>query len=144
MTSRRLGRLVRLKKLMEQSRAADLAQEQAALGAAEADLRATHAEADALDTALAGSEASADDLMMAAAWQAQLARKADSQRQQIAAVASRVEERTGEVQTAWKERRLMQGMHERAVSREVAAEAGAENKTNEALALNAYGRRKDG
>ncbi len=144
MTSRRLGRLVRLKKLMEQSRAADLAQEQAALGAAEADLQATHAQADALESALEGTEATADDLMMASAWQAELASRAESQREQIAQGAGRVEERTGEVQEAWKERRLMQGIHERAVSREVAVETGTENKQNEALALAAYGRRRDG
>ena len=140
MTSQRLGRLVRLKKLVEQSRAAELAEEQATLGQAEGELRQTRAEAMAADHALARADVTADQLAMASAWQDQLGQRAVQQEQVVDEASRRVAEQAEVVQVAWRERRLMEGVHGRAVDREVAADEYAERKQNDAIALRGYGR----
>jgi flagellar export protein FliJ len=141
MTSKRLGRLVRLKKLVEQSRAAELAEEQATLGQAEDALAQTRAEAAAADVALVRSDATADELAMASAWQNQLGKKAKKQSEAVAEAEVRVADHTEGVQLAWRERRLLEGVHERAVDREIADDESKERKRNDDIALRTYGRK---
>ncbi len=141
MTSKRLGRLVRLKKLVEQARAAELADEQATLGQAETALEETQAEAAAVDRAVVKTDATAEELAMASAWQAQLGKRATAQRQAVADAEERVAEQAQVVQSAWRERRLMEGVHGRAVERETAAGMDKERKANDAIALRSYGRK---
>lgn len=140
MTSKRLGRLVRLKKLAEQAAAVELAEEKATLDQAEVALQQTRAEAAAADRAVGRSDVTADELAMASAWQNQLGQRAKEQRVTVAEAEERVAERAVDVQSAWRDRRLLEGVHGRAVEREVAADMDAERKTNDAIALGRYGR----
>ena len=141
MTSKRLGRLVRLKKLAEQAAAAELAGEQQTLGQAETALQQTQDEAAAAERAIARADVTADELAMASAWQDQLGKRARKQEATVAEVEERVAERAEEVQSAWRDRRLLEGVHGRAVERETAADMDAERKSNDAIALGRYGRK---
>ena len=141
MTSKRLGRLVRLKKLKEQVAAAELAEEQQTLGQAEDELQRLRAEAEAADFAVVRPDVSPSELAMASAWQDQLGRRAAQQQGVVAVAEERVAERTGEVQEAWRDRRLLEGVHGRAVERETAADEGAERRRNDDIALRTYGRK---
>jgi flagellar export protein FliJ len=141
MTSQRLGRLVRLKKLVEQSRAAELAEEQRTLGQAEEELERIRAEAESADRVLVRADVTATELAMAWAWQDQLGRRAVEQAEVVAVAEERVAEVAVGVQEAWRDRRLLEGVHDRAVDRELAVETGKERKLNDDIALRGYGRK---
>lgn len=141
MTSKRLGRLVRLKKLVEASRAAELAEEQQSLTSEQARLEQLRSEAAATERALVRADVTAEELAMASAWQDRLGERAAIQEVAVSQAEERVAERAQGVQLAWRERRLLEGVHGRAKDRESAADADKERKANDAIALRSYGRR---
>ena len=140
MTSKRLARLVRLKKLAEQSKAAELAEEHRQLDEAVEAAEEKRSAIESLDDL--DAEATAEDLVAAQRWQGPLSKQ---QRAAEAAVTSQEEvvaDARDEVQTAWKERRLLEGVHERAAAGEQAEADSAERKSYESIALGIYARGK--
>lgn len=143
MTSQRLARLVRLRKLVEQTAAAELAERQRGLDRAQDELEATERELEQIDELVEESEPSAHDLVIANRYQGHLQKRA---RQQLGVLTNRevqVDEGRDDVREAWRERRLMEGVHERAAAEELAQVETTERKANEAIALNIYNRAQE-
>ncbi len=144
MTSKRLSRLVRLKKLAERQKAADLAAEQRRLDDAKASADATRAEIDALQERKESTDVSPAELVAANRWQGHLARKLQREEDAVVEQAAEVDSTRDDVQAAWRERRLLEGMHERAADAEAAEAEAGERKEYEAIALSVYSRRGKG
>ena len=142
MTSKRLQRLVHLKRLVEQSRAAELRRKQQDLEDAQ---RAAQATADALRTLDEtldedGGTATPEGLLLVHGYQQHLARTLQQQQEEAARTADGVEEEQGRVREAWQERRVMENVRDRAQEKESEAELSSERKTSDSLALQAYRR----
>ena len=142
MTSKRLARLVRLKKLAEQAQAVELEEQRRALDEAKGRLSAVH---DAMDAAEGSLEAgsSAADLVQVAAYRDHLSEQAKQSRAEVAQKAASVRDQEGEVRSAWQDRRLLEGVHGRAVEREAVETNAKDHKAMEAIALSRYGRGND-
>ncbi|MCP4869512.1 MAG: hypothetical protein GY898_12430 [Proteobacteria bacterium] len=141
MTSKRLERLVRLKKLVERQKAADLVAEERRLSDATAQAEATQAEIDAVDEGTGTQDVSAEDMLAANRWRGHLARKLQKDQGAVVEQAAQVSNVRTDVQEAWRERRLMEGMKDRAVTAEAEEAAVGERKEYEAIALSVYSRR---
>ena len=141
MTSRRLARLVRLKKLAEQSKAADLVEETRALDQAVEAAEETRAAIDSIDDLQ--EDASADELVAAQRWQGHLSQRLQNEQVAVSTSEVAVAEARDDVQTAWKERRLLEGVHERAAAGEQAEADSAERKSYESIALGIYSRGRE-
>ena len=144
MTSQRLARLVRLRKLVEQSAAAELAERQRSLDDAHDDLDATQREMEQVDQLVEEGQPSAQELMVASRYQGHLSKQARKQEDVLVDQRVRVDEGRDEVREAWRERRLMEGVHDRAAAEEQTVAETSERKANEAIALNIYNRAKEG
>jgi len=142
-TAKRLARLVRLKKLVERQKAADLATEQRRLADAEAKVVATENALEALSEVTETVDVSADELLSADRWKGHLARKLQSEVGTVAERATEVDSVRAGVREAWRERRLMEGMHGRAATAEAEEADAGERKEYEAIALSVYTRRGD-
>lgn len=140
MTSQRLARLVRLKKLAEQARATELIQQRGELKTAEGALAATHEAMQAADAAVPGV-VTGSELMALSEYQEALVTRAARQRVVISEQEEAVRLREEAVRSAWIDRRSMQSVQERAVERERADEARKERKTMEELTLSLRGHR---
>ncbi len=140
MTSKRLARLVRLKKLAEEARATELAERRAALGVAEDDLARTRRAAETSDAALAVG-ASGAEVMALASYQEDLARQMQDQRAEIARRTEVVRDGEDAVREAWSSRRSLQSAQERAEAREDDAARAQERRELDELALNRRGRK---
>ena len=144
MTSQRLARLVRLRKLVEQSAAAELAERQRTLDEARDELDATQREMEQVDHLVEEGQPSAQELVVASTYQGHLSKKARKQEDVIVDQRVRVDEGRDEVREAWRERRLMEGVHDRAAVQEQTVAETSERKANEAIALNIYNRAQEG
>lgn len=142
MTSRRIARLVRLKRLVEQSRAVELTQREQALQRARDALEATEKEMERQDDAAGKGEPTAQELVLSARYQGLLRRQAQHQRSEVEQQSVHVELGRDDVRDAWRERRLMEGVHERAAEQEHAEQEATERKSHEAIALGIYSRTK--
>lgn len=141
MTSKRLARLVRLKKLVERQKVADLVAEERRLSDAAAEVEATRGEIEALHERVETQDVSADEMLAASRWKGHLARKLQKRRGAVVEQAAQVDSVRDGVKEAWRERRLMEGMKERAASVEAEEAATGERKEYEAIALSVYSRR---
>jgi flagellar export protein FliJ len=141
MTSERLARLVRIRKLVEQSRAQELADSQRSLDEAAGEADATRDELDQLDESVAVANPTASELQAASRYQGHLQKRLQGQAQVVQERAAEVDAGRDEVREAWRERRLMEGVHERAAAEESAEAETSERKANEAIALSIYTRR---
>ena len=144
MTSQRLARLVRLRKLVEQSTAAELAERQRLLDDAEGVLDATQKEMEQVDQLVEQGQPNAQELLVASRYQGHLQKKARQQQNVIADQRVKVDEGRDDVREAWRERRLMEGVHDRAAAEEQTVAETSERKANEAIALNIYNRSQEG
>jgi len=140
MRSRRLARLVRLKKLTEQARATELAEQRGELAVAEGALAATREAMQAADAAVPGV-ITGTELMALSEYQEALVLQAAQQRVVISEQEEAVRLREEAVRSAWIDRRSMQGVQERAVERERADEARKERMTMEELTHSLRGHR---
>jgi len=138
MTSDRLSRIVRVKKLVEQARSTELAQSQNVLDQAADNLRQTHEDLQALDDAQTANTPTADQLQAAAAYQGHLERKAGEVRDEVVVAESQVEEDRERVEEVWRERRLLEDFQDRLVERERLEADSAERKVADDMALNAH------
>ena len=143
MTSKRLARLVRLRKLVEQSAAAELAERQRELDEAQQELDATWREMDQVDQLVEEGQPSAHDLVVAQRYQGHLQKRARKQQSTVTSQEQVVSEGRDEVREAWRERRLMEGVHDRAAAEEQAQAETSERKAHEAIALNIYTRAQE-
>ena len=116
MKSRRLGRLVRLKKLVEQVHAVELDQRRRSLNEAEDELDETLTRLDALGDRLV--DPTAEELVRASHFEEHLSAQAELQRGTIVEREDHVSEGVGRVKAAWQDRRLLQHMEEMARERE--------------------------
>lgn len=139
MTSKRLARLVRLKKLAEQAEAAELAEQRRSLTEAKGRLDDVHRAMDEAEASL-DPGATASELVQVAAYRDHLSEKAKQQRAEVAKKAISVRTQEAEVKSAWQDRRLLEGVHGRAVEREAVEAAGKAHKAMEAIALSRYGK----
>ena len=134
MTSKRLARLVRLKELAEQARATELLEQRQSLSRAEADLAYTQGQMDA--DGHAGGVMTGSELTVISDYREHLNHRAQLESQVIRKRTSDVREAEGAVFKAWGERRSMQSVHDRAVSREELEERRLEQLEMEEMALN--------
>lgn len=144
MTSTRLHRLVRLRKLVEDVKARELDERRTALVRAEARLDETRQEIVGLDRLAARPSGSVHELLMVAGYQGHLEKQAASQTVVVSEREASVEEGRVVVRDAWQERRLMENLHLRAVETEAEETDRAERRTIDALALTGFIRRGRG
>ena len=144
MTSNRLSRIVRVKKLVEQARATELSERQASLDEATDSLRRTHDELEALDQQQTVNNPTPGELKAAAAYQEHLEHRAESQRDDVVEQQRQVEEDRDQVRELWQERRLLEGVQDRLVERERVEEQKSESRTSDARAINSHSRRRQG
>lgn len=142
MTSKRLARLVRLKKLAEQAQAAELADQRRSLDEAKGRLKDVHDAMDAAEATL-DSGATASELVQVAAYRDHLSEEAKHRRADVAKQMKSVRAQEAEVKSAWQDRRLLEGVHGRAVEREAVEAAAKGHKAMEAIALSRYGKGND-
>jgi flagellar export protein FliJ len=138
MTSRRLARIVRVKKLVEQTRSTELAESQTVLDRAADDLRQTHEELQALNEAQTENTPTADQLQAAAAYQGHLERHAVEALDQVVVAKQQVEEDREKVAEIWRERRLLEDFQERLVERERLEADSEARRVADDMALNAH------
>ena len=138
MTSKKLARIVRVKKLMEQARSAELAERQAVLSSAAMNLRQTHEDLRSLDDAQTEVRPSAEQLQAAAAYQGHLERRAVEVQEEVVVAKQQVEEGRGLVEEVWRERRVLEDFQERLIERERAEMDTAERRIADDMALNAH------
>lgn len=138
MTSNRLARIVRVKKLVEQARSTELAESQASLDDANDSLRRTHEELEALDDQQTANSPTADQLQAAAVYQGHLERRAVEEQEEISHQTHRVEEDRERVKEVWQERRLLEGVQERLIERERQEAESADRRATDEIALNAH------
>ena len=138
MTSDRLARIVRVKKLMEQARSTELAESQASLDGAADSLRQTHEELYALDVQQTENRPTAAQLKAAAAYQGHLELRAVDELAEVAHQRQRVDEDRDRVREVWQERRLLEGVQDRLVQKEREELESAERRVVDEMALNAH------
>jgi len=138
MTSNRLSRIVRVKKLVEQARSTELAESQNVLDEASDSLRQTHEDLRALDDAQTAHTPTADQLQAAAAYQGHLERREGEVREEVVVATHQVEEDRDRVEEVWRERRLLEDFKDRLVERERLEADSAERRVADDMALNAH------
>jgi flagellar export protein FliJ len=138
MTSNRLARIVRVKKLVEQARSTELAQSQNVLDRAADSLRQTHEDLQALDDAQTANTPTADQLQAAAAYQGHLERQEGEVRDEVVVATNQVEEDRDRVEEVWRERRLLEDFQDRLIERERLEADSAERRVADDMALNAH------
>ncbi len=143
MTSKRLARLVRLRKLVEQSAAAELSERQRELDEAQEELDSTWREMEQVDQLVEEGQPSAQELVVASRYQGHLQKRARHQQEVVTSSEQQVAEGRDDVREAWRERRLMEGVHERAAAEEQAQAETSERKAHEAIALSIYNRAQE-
>ena len=116
MKSSRLARLVRLRRLVEQSHAADLQSKKRSLEVAEEDLSQTLERIEQSQDQR--SSISASEMLWRASFEEHLESEAEEQRGEIGVRALVVAEGEQIVKEAWQRRRLVQHLQERAEQRE--------------------------
>ncbi len=139
MTSKRLARLVRLKRLMERSHLSELQRRRAELESAEQQLQDTK---ERLHSAPTGSRESVADLEQEARYREHLAEQADVQRDTVTDCSEEVNSGEVKVRGAWTERRLFEHIHGRAALREAEDMRRQDWRANDAVALNSYARKQ--
>ena len=139
MTSKRLARLVRLKKLAEQAQAAELAEQRRSLDDAKGELQRVHEAMDAAEATL-DTGATAAEIEQVSVYRDHLSLEAKARRAEVADRAKNVRTQEAEVRTAWRDRRLLETVHEKAADREAVEEATKGHKAMEAIALGRYGK----
>ena len=142
MTSKRLARLVRLKKLVEETKVTELADKRRSLDAAAHDLDCTDEEIERLHESKL-PEPTAQDLQVAARYQRHLAVRRDVQQKVVVERETEVERSREVVQDACRDRRLFEGLHERASTLEEEEHIAEERRELEAIGLSTYVRRSD-
>lgn len=138
MTSDRLSRIVRVKKLMEQARSTELAQSQGVLNEASDSLRQTHEDLRGLDDAQTAHAPTADQLQAAAGYQVHLERREVTVRGEVVVATRQVDEDRDRVEEVWRERRLLEDFQERLEERERFEADSAERRVADDMALNAH------
>lgn len=144
MSLKRLARLVRVRKLVEQAKSAELAEHQSSLSAARQALDDTQEELCAVDFQQRLSAPTAEQLTMAAAYQGRLEKQAAEQIDDVVECARSVEAGRSAVREVWQERRLMEEVHDRASERERAEAESVDRRKQDDLALGAFARRQKG
>jgi flagellar biosynthesis chaperone FliJ len=76
-------------------------------------------------------------------WRGQLAHKLQQEQAVVLERAAEVDRSRDGVREAWRERHLMEEMHDRAATTEAEEEAMGERKANEAIALSVFSRRRE-
>ena len=138
MTSDRLSRIVRVKKLMEQARSTELAQSQSVLDEVSDSLRRTHEDLQALDEAQTAHTPTAEQLQAAAAYQVHLEHREVTVRGEVVVASQQVEEDRDRVEEVWRERRLLEDFQERVEERERLEADSAERRVADDMAINAH------
>jgi len=138
MTSNRLSRIVRVKKLVEQARSTELAESQNTLTEAADALRQTHEDLQALNEAQTENTPTADQLQAAAAYQGHLEQRSVEVRDEVVVAKKQVEEDRERVEEVWRERRLLEDFQDRLVERERLEADSAERRIADDMALNAH------
>ncbi len=82
-------------------------------------------------------------MVVASRYQGHLQKRARQQTGAVATQKVQVDEGRDDVQEAWRERRLMEGVHERAAAEENAQAETSERKAHEAIALTIYNRAQE-
>ena len=144
MSVKRLARLVRVRKLVEQSKSSELVERQTLLSDARKALDDTQEELCAVDFQQRLSSPTAEQLEMAAVYQGHLEQEAARQVDQVVERARSVEEGRNEVREVWRERRLMEEVHDRASEKERAEAESVDRRKQDDLALGAFARRQRG
>ena len=142
MKSKRLARLVRLRKLVEQSHAADLQGKKNSLRGAEHDLDETLARIHAAQ-AKSGT-GSVVEMMWRSSFQEHLGEEAEQRRDLIGLHQQVVAEGEVVVRQAWQERRLVQHLQERAEQRELEEEKSKNYRELDDMSLMRGNRKRGG
>jgi len=140
-TSKRLKRILRVRKLIETTRAADLAQSRSDLDAARRELDDAGKRLDAHDEAVGKMNLDPALEDSATLYRKRLAEGRRESATEVEQQVDLVEEHRAEVESAYRGRRLMENLHDRVRARELQSEAGAEAKSQDALAIAAYSRK---
>ena len=138
MTSNRLKRIVRVKKLVEQARSTELAQSQNVLDEAADSLRQTHEDLQALDEAQTAHTPTSDQLQAAAAYQGHLERREATVSDEVVVATQQVEDDRERVEEVWRERRLLEDFQDRLIERERLEADSADRRVADDLAINAH------
>ena len=134
-----------LKKLVEQSRAAELAESQRSLDEAQQQLDGHRDELDELDRqASTSGEQTAHELVVASRYEGHLQKRIQRAQLNVETRSSEVDDSRSTVQEAWRERRLLEGVHDRVAASETAAEESSERREYDAIALSIYTRNNGG
>ena len=128
MTSKKLARIVRVKKLMEQARSAELAERQAVLSSAATSLRQTHEDLRSLDDAQTKSGRVPSSSKRPRPTRGTLSARCRSQ-EEVVVAEQQVEEGRGLVEEVWRERRVLEDF------RSVSSSASAPSRTAPSVAL---------
>lgn len=133
MKSRRLARLVRLRKLVEQSHAAELQSRKRSLEEAEEDLSQLLGRIE--ESQEKRSSSSAAEMLWRSSFEERLEEEAEEQRGEIGTRAQVVAEGEEIVRQAWQRRRLMQHLQERAEQREFDEEKSKQYREMDDMSL---------
>ena len=133
MKSRRLARLVRLRKLVEQSHAAELQSRKRSLEEAEEDLSQLLGRIEESQEKRASS--SAAEMLWRSSFEEHLEEEAEEQRGEIGLREQVVAEGEEVVRQAWQRRRLMQHLQERAEQREFDEEKSKQYREMDDMSL---------
>ncbi len=142
MKSKRLARLVRLRKLVEQSHAADLQGKKSSLQAAEDDLAETLSRIQEVQDQAGTS--SAVEMLWRASFEQHLDGEADQRRDLIGLHKQVVAEGEEIVREAWQRRRLVQHLQERAEQREFEEEKSKNYREMDDMSLMRGNRERGG
>jgi hypothetical protein len=143
MTSDRLKRIVRVRRLMENSRAADLRRSRNQLDSARQKLDDAGQQIVDHDQSLETMKLDADLEEMAVRYRKVLQTGRVQQAQNVATHTDLVAESQATVARAHQDRRLMEKLHDRVRARELQTLAEGEAKTHAAIALTAHVRKGD-
>ncbi len=138
MTSKRLKRILRVRKLIETTRAADLAQSRSDLDAARRELDDAGKRLDAHDEAVGKMNLDPALEDSATLYRKRLAEGRRESASEVDTQVDLVEEHRAEVESAYRGRRLMENLHDRVRARELQNAFSEEAKAHDALALAAY------
>jgi len=141
MKSRRLARLVRLRRLVEQSHATELQSRKRSLAEAEDDLQRTLDQIEESQDMPVSSTAM--EMLWRSSFEEHLEGEADVRRGVIGVREEVVTEGEEIVREAWQRRRLMQHLHERAEQREFEAEKSKQYRSMDDMNLMRRNRTRD-
>ena len=138
MTSKRIQRLVRIKKLVEDGHARELFDRQEGLRSAREREAITRSHLVQLDATAAQLQGSAADLRLVAEYEASLLSKVEAEGKVVLEREVHVEAGRERVTEAWRDRRLMETVQNRVVLSETDQRERGERKVLDAIALDAY------